>query len=647
MPTISTSTTITLPAGQKLVISGAGATATATVNPGSLAQIYDVGVGQDILGPFDRATPVRVEIRSGSVTYNTVAEGAVSVIDNVAQLTKPDGSPASGGGADRRAKYFPNMPSGEAIQAAIDAAFAAGGGADVVLDYTTYTLTQAIQLREGVRLVGSGYQVTDYANPDYVSGTRLLGNGTFNLVECRATDSGTPMTPGSGAAQNVLMVMNTGCINMVLDGGIHGLKVGGVNTVGAGFSDFYNLLVLRNSAWGALFENCARLRLNHITAYFNKHGVGYGTSSGGVWNWGNQLIEAIVGGANTGMGFRLFARDGSDMNNVMCRDIGFAGDGPSVTQIDHTVTVASGTLTVSDLSKFEPGQGILSRSASNAFFADRTYYVLTRSAATGAGTITVSLSVGGAPIVPTGSGNITFRTRGWQILECVGEGATGILTFCSLMDANDVELGGAPRVSLGGMRGCLVQLGIFGGDAPNIAMRRVDTQTTLITQQECTVDADGCWQHVGPKVVGTWNKPAGIWVTPGGKGALQLGNTFSMEVLGNAYDRAKLSRHFTGAQEITNGQTLSGSTERNLTYVTDTPGGGFTLQSSVNDTQLGFDYGIFNATANSVTMNYNATAGAQLVGKGVAPANSVTIPAWTDVQIRLVKKGSTYYWAVL
>lgn len=553
---------------------------------------------------------------------------------------------AVGGGADLRDKFSPSDPTRAGIQAAIDAAFAAGGG-DVLLDYMTYTLSGPLQLREGVRLVGSGYVVTDCANPDYVSGTRLIGNRTFNLVECNATDSGTPMQPGSGAEQNAAMIMSTGCINMVLDNGVCGLKIGGINQVGAGFSDFYGLLLLRNSAWGALFENCARLNLHHLTAYFNKHAVGIGTSSNGVWNWGNQLIEAIVGGANTGMGFRLFARDGSEMNNVMCRDIGFAGDAAATTQIDHTVTVGSGTLTVPDLSKFEPGQAFLSRSASNAFFSDRTYYVLTRSAASGSGQITVALKPGGAAIVPTGSGTITFRTRGWQILECMGEGASGRLTYCSLMDANDVELGGAPRVSLGGMRGCLVQLGIFGGNAPDIAMRGVDTQSTLITQQECTVDSDESWQHIGAKVVPTWNKPVGMWCTTGQKGALMLGNTGSIEVLGTAYDRMKLSRNFQGAQEITNGQTLSGSTERNLTYVTDTAGGSFTLQNSVSDAMLGFEYGIFNATANAVTMNYNASTSAQIVGKGVAPANSLSIPAWTDIQIRLVKKGATYYWAVL
>ncbi len=70
MPKISTSTTIVVPAGQRLMIQGIGAQATATVNPGSLGQIYDVSANdQDFFGPFDRATTIAIQINGGSVQY--------------------------------------------------------------------------------------------------------------------------------------------------------------------------------------------------------------------------------------------------------------------------------------------------------------------------------------------------------------------------------------------------------------------------------------------------------------------------------------------------------------------------------------------------------------------------------------------------
>lgn len=99
MPTISTSTTITLPAGQKLTIQGTGAIATATVNPGSLGQIYTVGNDQDIFGPFTKATSVYIQIQSGSVTYNTISEDSTQALIDDGQIVTPDGDVVGGGGA--------------------------------------------------------------------------------------------------------------------------------------------------------------------------------------------------------------------------------------------------------------------------------------------------------------------------------------------------------------------------------------------------------------------------------------------------------------------------------------------------------------------------------------------------------------------
>jgi len=143
------------------------------------------GSGAIAYGPQTSAATLTLS-SSGSLDYQVVSGDVSPAVEALVtlpsrQIVTPSGE-VVGGGADRRAKYFPNMLTGEAIQAAIDAAYAAGGGADVVLDYTTYTLTQAIQLREGVRLVGSGFVMTNYHDPEYVAGTRLLGNGTFILV---------------------------------------------------------------------------------------------------------------------------------------------------------------------------------------------------------------------------------------------------------------------------------------------------------------------------------------------------------------------------------------------------------------------------------------------------------------------------------
>lgn len=74
MPKIYKFSTITVAPNQKIVIQGSASQATVTVNPGSMGQIYDVGNGQDVFGPYDRATRMDIEVRSGSVDYDFIAE---------------------------------------------------------------------------------------------------------------------------------------------------------------------------------------------------------------------------------------------------------------------------------------------------------------------------------------------------------------------------------------------------------------------------------------------------------------------------------------------------------------------------------------------------------------------------------------------
>lgn len=118
MPKISTSTSIVVPAGQRLMIQGIGAQATATVNPGSLGQIYDVSAnGQDFFGPFDRATNVSIQITSGSVTYNTIDESAVSAMTAGGQVFTPTGQVVVGDARGVRPSFYGRQPAGGASTA--------------------------------------------------------------------------------------------------------------------------------------------------------------------------------------------------------------------------------------------------------------------------------------------------------------------------------------------------------------------------------------------------------------------------------------------------------------------------------------------------------------------------------------------------
>jgi GDSL-like Lipase/Acylhydrolase family len=73
MATITTNTTITLPAGQMLVF-GLGGSATAIID----GNVYDIGQGEKFFGPFTQSESVQVVVRSGTITYNIETDGAAS-----------------------------------------------------------------------------------------------------------------------------------------------------------------------------------------------------------------------------------------------------------------------------------------------------------------------------------------------------------------------------------------------------------------------------------------------------------------------------------------------------------------------------------------------------------------------------------------
>jgi hypothetical protein len=73
MATITTNTTITLPAGQMLVF-GLGGSATAIID----GNVYELGLGEKFFGPFTANESVQVVVRSGTITYNVETDGAAS-----------------------------------------------------------------------------------------------------------------------------------------------------------------------------------------------------------------------------------------------------------------------------------------------------------------------------------------------------------------------------------------------------------------------------------------------------------------------------------------------------------------------------------------------------------------------------------------
>ncbi len=92
MATITTNTTITLPAGQMLVF-GLGGSATAIID----GNVYELGLGEKFFGPFTQTESVQVVVRAGTITYNIEADGFASrdiLQDPISRQLTPDSADA-------------------------------------------------------------------------------------------------------------------------------------------------------------------------------------------------------------------------------------------------------------------------------------------------------------------------------------------------------------------------------------------------------------------------------------------------------------------------------------------------------------------------------------------------------------------------
>lgn len=98
MPTITSSTTLTLPAGQSLVFEAGAAAGTAVADPGGRNATYALGGVRADIGPFQTAVSVAVTLTSGTLYYQVDTDGqsgnriVVSTEDPVDADGRPDGT---------------------------------------------------------------------------------------------------------------------------------------------------------------------------------------------------------------------------------------------------------------------------------------------------------------------------------------------------------------------------------------------------------------------------------------------------------------------------------------------------------------------------------------------------------------------------
>jgi Concanavalin A-like lectin/glucanases superfamily len=116
MATITTNTTITLPAGQMLVF-GLGGSATAIID----GNVYELGLGEKFFGPFTVNESVQVVVRAGTITYNIETDGAASrdiLQDPISRQLTPDSADAVRGAVVQFEDQPPRYIGGQLVGAA-------------------------------------------------------------------------------------------------------------------------------------------------------------------------------------------------------------------------------------------------------------------------------------------------------------------------------------------------------------------------------------------------------------------------------------------------------------------------------------------------------------------------------------------------
>jgi hypothetical protein len=96
MPTLSTTTTLSLPAGQAFVFEPSAGSGRAVADPGGRSAGFTLGGQRQTIGPWTSAVSVVVTVSSGSLYYDIDTDGAATPPALVIQAAAPidaDGRP--------------------------------------------------------------------------------------------------------------------------------------------------------------------------------------------------------------------------------------------------------------------------------------------------------------------------------------------------------------------------------------------------------------------------------------------------------------------------------------------------------------------------------------------------------------------------
>ena len=312
----------------------------------------------------------------------------------------------------------------KAIQSAIAAASAAGGGV-VALRAVTYYAPGGLALAAGVHLRGLGCDFNGSPFGVYVRGTRLLGNNTNpGVYYLPAQFSSQPAEPAALAEG----LYNAGVENLCIDSVTYGLEFGSLFNSGLFYgSDIQNVAVLNASVWGVYCENCSEFRVDTLYNFLLKQGgVGqmyFGASQRNYTN-GNYTLQHLYadGGNYPGQrGIVFQARAGSQLNDVNVFDVQTSQIGYPGGQVQAAVmATGSANIQVANGTYFPVDMPVTfcttANGNANGFVCNQTYFVVAQSG----NTLQVGPAQRDAAIAATASAPVNVITYGWPGIEVSG-----------------------------------------------------------------------------------------------------------------------------------------------------------------------------------------------------------------------------------
>lgn len=605
-------------------------------------QLIQLGVAQNSGGPSFTA-PVDVPLdQSGSptgmVTKASTASGSAAVA-------------AALGGA-----VLGETTGTEAGIRAAAAAVSLMGGGIVQLQPKTYTITSPLPYYNNVYYRGAKAHASMRNNT--VDGGTILDCVTkaFNCFEYNPTDSGS-LPANIGATEGI----GGGVLDLGIRRAKYGIKYGALFNGGARDCVVDGVYVTECAQWGIWAENCHNIRWGTVVAYdCVVGGVAIVASGGAQWNYGNDTIDSVItqGTPTTSplmRGLSIMSRGGSEINDVLVKHATCIGgnSGDSLDTQSVTYVANSPDIQVTDLSKFAVDVAITAGSSTGGIVTKNTYFVISKSGSTGAGTVQISAQMGGTVATPSAGGTLTWYIGGGQGIEVVGygQGLGNTATYVRVL-WSDIEVTGPCGYIVQNSVGGRYDLGRPG---PAHAYRSNFTTRASDARNEANfpigINAYDCdnpvFRFTGYKPSNRWNnRGVGQWYD--GSTTNYSVNITGKRDKGDIYcDDPTFAYNpvmFGGPikllhAQISAGNTISGSSSSGqvLTY---TGAAGSVGMPTLVDQLCGLPLFIFNAGTGTATFN---TQSGQAVGLG--GPTSFTVASGAVAMVMGHNSGGTFIWA--